>query len=278
MGTLIRMMAAASVSLASSAAAEPLIFDNGRIFISARVEGVPTEALLDSAAEASLLDTQFAREAKLPTGVRQEIRGSGGATMAHIVEGVTIKVLGVELHPEAVVVMDLGELSKRLIKRPTHVIIGRELFDSARLQINLAGRSIHAVASTGTPPGKRLPLTAHAGVEAVQVFVGKHQAQAEFDLGNGSDVLISRSFANKLGLRPIGKKAGGGIGGEVTRDLVEIPCLVVADRTFLAVRAAIDDQPNANDLNIGTSILSHFLITTDFKQRAVWLSPLARKR
>ena len=27
-------------------------------------------------------------------------------------------------------------------------------------------------------------------------------------------------------------------------------------------------------MNIGTSILQHFLITTDFKDRAVWLAPV----
>ena len=49
--------------------------------------------------------------------------------------------------------------------------------------------------------------------------------------------------------------------------------LTVAGRTFRNVPAAIDDQPNANDLNVGTSILKEFLIVTDFKQRAVWLAP-----
>ena len=54
--------------LATPAAAEPLIVDHGRLFISARVNGVQTEALLDSGAEASLLDPALAREAKLEPG------------------------------------------------------------------------------------------------------------------------------------------------------------------------------------------------------------------
>jgi hypothetical protein len=57
------------------------------------------------------------------------------------------------------------------------------------------------------------------------------------------------------------------------RDLVVLPTLKLAGMTFRDVRAAIDDQPNTNDLNIGTSILKHFLITTDFKERTVWLQP-----
>lgn len=59
------------------------------------------------------------------------------------------------------------------------------------------------------------------------------------------------------------------------RDIVVLNDLAVAGRHFRNVRAAVDDQSNADDLNIGTSILKHFLITTDFHDRAVWLRPLS---
>jgi len=35
----------------------------------------------------------------------------------------------------------------------------------------------------------------------------------------------------------------------------------------------IDAQPSAADLNVGISVLRHFLITTDFAAHAVWLEP-----
>jgi len=131
--------------LASTAAsAEPLLFFNGRLFIDARVNGVATKALLDSAAEATLVDPGFAAKAKLPEGTAQTIRGSGGEARARIVEGVTVTALGQELHPEALVVTDLGELSRRLIKRPTEVVVGRELFDAARLRIDIGRGRIDA--------------------------------------------------------------------------------------------------------------------------------------
>jgi hypothetical protein len=261
------------MAVAAPAHADPLIFDNGRVFITARINGVATEALLDSAAEATLVDEAFAARAKLPQGTTQTLRGSGGSASARLVEGVTISALGVDLHPEAVAVTDLSQLSKRLIKRPTNLVLGRELFDATRLRIDLAHRRISVASRATQPRGKKLMLTEHAGVEAIPVVAGGQTVQAEFDLGNGSAVLISRALANRLGLKIIGRKPGGGIGGEVNRDLVTIPVLRVAGTPFRAVVAAIDDQPNANDLNIGTSILRHFLMTTDFKQRAVWLAP-----
>jgi hypothetical protein len=271
------LLAIALMVTAAAAEAEPLKFYNGRLFISATINRVSTEALLDSGAEATLVDPVLAAKAKLPEGKAQVIKGSGGAAHAHIVEGVTVGALGMELHPDAVVVLDMTDLSKRLIKRPTHAIVGRELFDSARLAINISAGEISTVSRDAEPRGEKLPLTGHAGIEGIPVKANGALAQAEFDLGNGSDVLISREMVKKLGLKIIGKKSGGGIGGALNRDVVRLNSLEVAGKTFHNVTATIDDQPSHNDLNVGTEILKNFAITTDFKDRAVWLQPLGEK-
>lgn len=262
----------------AGAAAEPLIFDHGRLFVAARINGVPTEALLDSAAEATLIDPGLAESAKLAAGEQVTIRGSGGAAQARLVPGVRIEALGLALMPEAVVVTDLSELSKRLLKRPTQAVVGRELFDAARLRIDIGNGIAEVVSPDQVPVGRRLPLSAHAGVESIPVKVNGTQAQAEFDLGNGSDVLISRGLAKKLRLKVRGRRAGGGIGGSLMRDVVRLNRLEIAGMRLRNVTAAIDDQPSANDLNVGTSILRHFLITTDFKRRVVWLEAVGRTR
>jgi hypothetical protein len=259
------------VANAGAASAEPLLFQNGRLFVQAKVNGFATEALLDSAAEASLIDPRLAAAAHLPEGQEITVRGSGGEAKARIVEGVTIELLGQKVPAEAVIVADLGEISQRLVKRPTQAIIGREAFDALRFVIDIKGGTI--TLATAAPEGAKLPLTAHAGVESIPVTVGATPALAEFDLGNGSEVLVSRAFAQKVGLKLSGKKAGGGFGGEVVRDTTVLPSLIVAGVQYRDVPAAVDDQPTAGELNIGTSILKDFIITTDFKQRAIWLAP-----
>ena len=269
----MRWAAAALLVLSATASAEPLGVHNGRLFISARIAGVPVEALLDSGAEATLIDPTFAASARLPEGQPLMMKGSGGEAPAHVVSGVTVEALGITLHPEAVVVTDLREISARLLKRWTQVVVGREIFDSARLRINIRGGKIAVVGREATPPGTHLALTPHAGIESIAVLVNGINASAEFDLGNGSDVMISRVMARKLRLETVGKKTGGGIGGEIERDMVVLKTLKVAGKTFRNVPASIDDQSSANDLNVGTSILKNFLITTDFGQRAVWLEP-----
>lgn len=270
------LLGAVALAVATAAPAEPLEIHNGRLFIQAKVAGVPTEALLDSGAEMTLIDPDFAVKAKLPEGEPLKMKGSGGEAMGHIVPEVMLEVLGVSLHPEAVVVTDLKDISTRLLKRPTQVVVGREIFDAARLRIDLRNSTIDHADAKAVPPGKRLALTAHAGIEAIPVTVNAVSANAEFDLGNGSDVMVSRAMVKKLGLKVAGQKLGGGIGGEIKRDTVILKQLDVAGKTFRNVPASIDDQPSANDLNVGTSILRNFLITTDFHGRAVWLQPQGR--
>jgi predicted aspartyl protease len=272
------LLGVALLAPVAPATAEPLHVYNGRLFITAKVNDVATEALLDSGAEASIFDPALAAKAKFAAGTAQEMKGSAGSQAAHVVEGVSLHALGIELHPEAVVVMDMSDLSGRLIKRPTQAIVGRELFDSARLQIDLGGGQIAAVSKTKAPRGARLPLTAHAGIEAIPVKANGASAQAEFDLGNGSDVMISRDLVKELGLKILGKRTGGGIGGAIERDYVLLPTLEIAGRRFRNLHANIDDQPSHNDMNVGTSILKNFLITTDFTDRAVWLAPVRRSK
>lgn len=258
----------------AAALAEPLVVENGRLFIAAKINGVASEALLDSGAEASLVDPGLAKAARLRDGQPIKIKGSGGTADAQIVGDVTIEALGVKIMPEVVVVTDLGDLSQRLLKRPTRMIVGRELFDSARLALDLRAGTIGVADATVTPRGRRVALTGRAGIEAIPAAVNGARVLAEFDLGNGSNVLISRALAQRLRLRVVGRRPGGGIGGAVDRDLVRIKQLTVAGVAFRNVVAAIDDQPNSAPVNIGSSILKNFRIVTDFKRRVVWLDAI----
>lgn len=253
--------------------AEPLSVYNNRLFVGATVNEVPVEALLDSGAEATLIDRALARRIGLPAGTKITLKGSGGTQEAEVVEGVTISSLGKVLPKLDIVVLDLSEVSQRLVHRPTAMVLGRELFDAARIEINFRSRQIRLVDAGSSPAGEQLPLTKEHGVESFPARASGQVVQATFDLGNGSSVLVSRGLAARLRLEPKGKASGGGLGGGIVRTTVVLPSLKVAGRTFRRVPAQIDALPNASELNVGTSILRNFLITTDFRQRAIWLAP-----
>jgi predicted aspartyl protease len=261
---------------AGAAQAEPLELVNNRPFVSATVNGRPVTALLDSAAEMTIIDDDAAvRLGLVPTG-SATAHGSGAAPMqARFAEHVAVEAVGVSIELRAGIV-DLGEVSARLLGRPVEMLLGRDLFDNARLRIDYAAGTIERF--DGAPRGVRLPLGEHRGIPTIPAAVEGHSpVQTVLDTGNGSDVLIGRAYAERIGLtaphRIVERTEGGGLGGARARDIVVLRRFTIAGRTFTNVRAAIDPGATASDLNIGTSILRHFILTTDFAGRQVWLEP-----
>jgi hypothetical protein len=258
----------------------PLTLTRGsRLLVAAMINGHPVEALLDSAAEATLIDPRLAHELNLAPGTAAAGQGSGAQGFeAQLIDGVQLEVFGVTLKNQTVATTELGDVGQRLLGRSLEVILGREIFDAARLQIDIAGRRVTVLPEDSKPPGVRLELTTEHGVETVPVRVeGGAPLRATFDLGNGSQVLVGTALAQRLHLlsdgRGIRTEEGGGLGGRTQRQVVELHSLELAGRIFADVPAAIDTQPSASDVNVGVAVLQHFLITTDFARHVVWLQP-----
>src|SRR5688572_20220687 len=169
---------------------------NNRLFVPAVVNGQATSALLDSAAEMTILDEDFARRLVLATTGSATAHGSGAATMeATFAEDVDIGMGRVQLRGIRVAVLDLDEVSRRLVGRPVEIILGREVFDAGRLLVDIEGRMVTAVYRDTSPSGVRLALGEHRGTPTIPAEVEGQAVQAVFDLGNGSEVLVGRAFA-----------------------------------------------------------------------------------
>jgi len=263
----------ASTSYATDESALHIYHD--RIFLPISVNGHQEEALLDSAAEVTLVDVELARTLNLHLKDEDTVKGSGGESSVRFADNVTVRAAGLTLEHLNVAVLDLRDVSARLVGKPVAIVLGRELFDAARLEIDIERGIIRTLARTTDPDGTELKLTSTRGIESVPAQVEGTPVQADFDLGNGSEVLIGRKFAQLHGLtaasRIVERKSGGGLGGGVQRDVVLLSTLQLAGHTFSNVRAAIDDQSNAGDLNIGISVLRPFVIVTDFAEHRIWL-------
>ncbi len=265
-------------TLARAAAVTRLRIAGNRIFLPVSVNGHVTEALLDSAAEATLIDSRFADRLRLGGGPVVTARGSGAAlAAARLVPGVTLGVGGLVLRPEAVAVIDLSDIARRLTHGPLDVVVGRELFDAARLGIDLDAATLTVLPRGVEPPGRRLPLTAQRGIECIPVVVEGHPALAAFDLGNGGRMLIGAAFAARHGLLTDGRATStvgvGGIGGEAQRTAFVVRTLDIAGRRLSGVPATIDSNTSAAEANVGVAALRAFGIVTDFAARAIWLDP-----
>jgi predicted aspartyl protease len=280
--------AAALFFLASAALGAPALGDGhsyalsltrgSRLMIQAAVNGHDVEAILDSAAEMTLIDREFAKKLNLKSTSSVQGRGSGKASFeAGMVEGVQLDALGISLPNQTVAIVDLEDVGKRLLGRRVDVILGREIFDAARLLIDIDGHRIAVVSRNREPAGVRLQLITEHGVETVPVRVeGAEPVRATFDLGNGTGVLVSSDLARRMQLLTDGRSVksadGGGLGGVTMRQTFKLKSLELAGQVFTNVTAAIDAQPSASDVNIGLNILRHFVITTDFANHAVWLA------
>lgn len=272
-------VAVAAVLFASSAVADPLIVDHGRLFVPVTINGVPAEALLDSGAEMTIIDPTLAAKAGISMGAAVEAKGTGEkSAAANFAHDVSIASLGVELGKRDVVLLDLSEVSSRLIQRPTVVILGRDMFDAGRLRIDLEKKDVRPLGTDEEPKGVPLRLTAHKGIETVPVLAGSRSVRADLDFGNGSPPIVSRGLADALGLKPVGTTSAGGIGGAGKRHLVIVPELTIAGITFRDVTATVDEKDRGLMMNVGTSILQHFVVTTDFPGQIAYFEPVGEQK
>jgi predicted aspartyl protease len=271
---LAELIALFAALVSVPAQADQLKVVGNRLYLSASVNGHPVEALLDSAAEISISDVAASSRLGLEHGTEVTARGSGGEQQARVVPEADVAALGVTLKGVPLAIIDLSDVGARLLGRRIDFILGRDFFDATRLAIDIAAGSIAVVPGTERPAGAELALTEHDGIVSIPVEFGGKTVQADFDLGNGTGVLISKAQAQLAGLRIVGLEPAGGIGGATARAVVYLPSLIVAGKRFTHVRAHIDPQDNAGDLNIGVPQLRQFHIVTDFAAKKVWLDPI----
>lgn len=266
------LLALIALCTSIGAQAQDLVVRGDRLFLAIEVEGTDTVALLDSGAELTVINQPLADEIGLGGGEEVAARGTGAATTtASLVERVWLNALGRKIDLPLVAVMDLSDIERRLVGSAVPVILGREFFDQGPLWIDIEGGTIEWLAEGAATAGEPLQLEAAHGIETIPVTFGESNVvRADFDLGNGTGLLVSPALARDLGLEPVGVEPGGGIGGGVGRLVVRVPQLTIAGKTFHNVRAHISENLQVA-ANVGVGLLRNFLIVTDFPNRQVWL-------
>ena len=185
--------------------------------------------------------------------VHRVSRPRGGNQRAYVAPAADISAIGIKLKGVPVGVTDLGDISARLIGKRVIFILGHDFFAASRLSIDIEGGTIEQFASGTTPVGVELSVADHDGISSIPVEVGRLKAMADFDLGNGTGVLISKSFAERLRLPVVGLEPAGGIGGSKLREVVYLPSLTIAGKRFDHVRCRVDprDFPSLHRLCVG---------------------------
>lgn len=244
--SLLVLAVSATLGAAPVAGCAPIDLRDGRAWIHATINGIETEALLDSGAEMTVLDTGFATALDTATTGTAVARGSGAETVeARFIEDVTLGVGGMGLDGITVVQIDLSDVAERLIGGPLPMIVGREIFDAHRLLIDFEAGRLCAVSRDTEPEGVRMELTGRAGIMTLPVVVEGRDVRADFDTGNRGALSLSHEFAEAAGLRdgrPVTRVSGGGVGGAVDLDRLVVERLEIGGDVHEDVTADIGSR------------------------------------
>jgi hypothetical protein len=259
------------------------------IYVSARVNGEPTDAVIDSGAGATVIDEALATRLglKLESGVTA--RGVGGNVPAKMARNVTLQLGRLTLSLPAAVVINLSGIEQQL-GRGMPVIVGRDVFQTVIVDVNYA-RSLLALRAAGsfTPdPGVR-PLSLDVTDGRYQIY-GQIDllAPARFDLDTGSaEALILFGpyvDAHKLlrGRTPLSTREIGGVGGSSVGKLGTIARLRLGAGGSVDLRGVPTEfhdgstgalaKDSAAGL-IGAGLLKRFRVVFDAAQRRLYLQP-----
>lgn len=286
---------------APPAAAKTAVFANGaestgwidfefyggnRIYFPAKVNGVDTVVLLDSGAESTVLDARFADKAGLKSQGAVSAVGTGGTTTAGLIGGVKIEIGALSLNDLTVASLDLSGIEKQL-GHPLPVILGKEVFNSLIVDIDFVNHRIafHDPAKFKRPAGAaEVPITLVDGLRAVPVSVeGREPVLFDFDIGNGSPLIVFPAYADRTGLladgRPTSNGMSGAVGGLRESRVASVRSLTFAGVTFTDIPTTFPPAgPSGVDStrtlgNVGLPILSRFRLITDYGADKLYLTP-----
>lgn len=285
---LVAAAVAASIPAAASAALlgrgpawTPLDLSSGAIFATGNINGHPVEMAIDSGASTTVLDVELARRLGIAVNAGGSVLGmSGAARPAMRAGGFLLSLADVQIDfPEnAALVLDLSAFA--VGGRSVQFLVGRELFESARLDLDFPkGRLASSVKSA--PSGAvRLPLSHEPqDLRAVPVSIdGRPNISATFDLGAGLPFQVSRDWAQANGLlagRRLSNWFLTGVEGVSPYITLTLPRLSLAGFELSDVPiGVVDNQPQGSSpALIGLPIWRRFRLLADFSAESLWLTP-----
>jgi predicted aspartyl protease len=243
------------------------------------INGLPAEAWLDSGASATVVDAAFAKQIGLQLGETVPARGVSGNVLGVRMADAKVQIGDVALPVRRVAVMDLSDVAS-VVPRPVQVILGREVFQGAVVEIDFAGRRIaFTPRDEFRPPRARpLPLRRSGNLRSFPARIEGVRTDAILDLGNSGALLLDRGFVERHRLlrgRPSSTQLSVGADGARESLIASFDRVQVAGVTFNGVSAvATEGLASHAPANIGLEILSRFRVAVDFAGDRLWLQPI----
>ncbi len=261
-------------------------FGRNRIFMTAMVNGVTTSVMLDTGAGTSAIDAEFAASLAIGGQGHMVARGAGGTTSAQVATGVSVALGSLELNNLTIAVLPLTGMEP-FMGHKLPMILGKEIFAETVAEVDFAHQRIAFYrADTYHKPRHTtvIPLQiVEGGLRAMEISVehGK-PILAQFDLGNGSPLLLFPSYWTAHDLkrgRPSTEFLDGGVGGVAPETEISVKRLSVGSFTFEDVPTGlINADTGAIDstrvqANIGLPVFRRFRLAIDFPHERLFVAP-----
>ncbi|HEX3367693.1 aspartyl protease family protein [Phenylobacterium sp.] len=242
------------------------------------VNGQPAEAWLDSGAGASVLDAAFARQLGVTLGGGIQAHGVAGGVAGVHRACVDLQAGDLTMSGRRVAVIDLSAVA-RIVPRPVQVLLGRDVFDQAVVDIDFQACKLSLIPRAGfvPPPGRPVSLRPSGDLRSLPIAIDGVATEAILDLGNAGGLLLDRDFAEAhhllVGHRLSTELAVGADGpresAQACLDRVQVGGLSF-DGVPTVVTVGLTTRAPAN---IGVQLLSRFRLTIDFAGDRMWMAP-----
>ncbi|HEX5274447.1 MAG TPA: aspartyl protease family protein [Candidatus Rubrimentiphilum sp.] len=261
----------------------PLEMNNAHAYVRVKISGRQYTFLLDSGAQAVVLDAHVAKEAGLTPQGQLEVAGArrtGGLGVAPLD---SIDIGGVALPVRMVTVLDLRGVTGA---QPIDGILGYPFFAAAEVKIDPDAQTM-TFAKPGALKSDGTSFSVDSDRELVELQARINGTEGRFviDTGNGNELLVYGPFVRAhIGLI---EYAGGtfannmGVGGSASAVGAIVDELDIGPYRFfnnyanvmLGTQGAFADRFAAG--NIGLGLLKNFVLTFDLANAKLYAKPAA---
>jgi predicted aspartyl protease len=255
--------------------------DEGRIFVPVSINGHAATAILDSGANAAMLDDAFAQSVALKPIGALPLGGENAVGSGAMIPGVDIAMGGATLKGATVATSDLHSLGVT-----QQLLIGDILLNGAVLDIDFPNRRLALRdPETFRPPSGAIavPLVEDSGIDLAPVSVdGGPTVLVVVDTGLPMAMRISPQLAKAQHLlagKPAINVTAGGVGGSAPGQIASLEKVNLGGVDFTNVPVVFSDAwPSATYTDrvqglLGIALLSRFRVIFDWSRGRLYLIP-----
>jgi len=263
----------------------PIRVTDSRIYVDAKINGVPGRFILDTGASGIALFDEFANRANLKTVDRSHAFGIGGTATSLVRKADTVEIGGNTLSNVIVTSLDEQFQDSQNFEKPDG-LMGFDIFAGSIVDLTLSAGTMRISdpsAGPAAPPVGGYPMAVDLanGTPRVPVKLdGKLEIVATLDTGAMALVLMSNQVEhhgiNLLANRDTGFLGGnaaiGGIGGYEKTVCGPLSRIVVGPFIYTGIEACESPNWSLHNGLLGLDFLKHFDYVFDYPHGLLYMT------